>query len=178
MDTFFEQIIAIRKDAKAFMATVGIWVAFLAIVIVLFFLMSTVAQLAMFSSIIIFLIFLLGYFAVKLTKKFSIEYEYIITNGTFDVDKIIAKSSRKRMMSFELSNVETLEKFNSNAMPSRQFKEKIIACNLDDANAYYMIISEEGKGSSLLVFAPDERIRGAVKKFLPKYIANSAFREV
>ncbi len=177
MDTFFEQIIAIRKDAKAIFASVGIWVVFFAIVFVLWILMNSVPQVAMFSSIIILLVFVLGYFAVKLTKMLSVEYEYIITNGTFDVDKIIDKSSRKRMMSFEISNVEVLEKFNKNAMPSRQFKEKVIACNLDD-DAYYMIVSEEGKGSSLLVFAPDERIRGAVKKFLPKYIANSAFKEI
>ena len=175
MDTFFEQIIAIRKGAKEFLGIIGIWLVFLIIAVVAFLAISSIPQVAAFSTIIIFLVFLLGYFAVKLTKKFSIEYEYIITNGTFDVDKIIAKSSRKRMMSFEISNVEALEKYNKNSVPTRQFKEQVFACNPDD-DAYYMIVSEEGKGSSLLVFAPDERIRGAVKKFLPKYIANSAFR--
>lgn len=176
MDTFFEQIVAIRKTTKTLFAVLGIWLGFLAISIVLWMLATTV--LAMFMSFVFLGIIVLGYFAFKLTKKFSIEYEYIITNGCFDVDKIIARSSRKRMMTFEISNVEAVEKFNPNSMPTREFKEKLFACDLDDPNAYYMIISEEGKGTKLLVFAPNERIQGAVKKFLPKYIANSAFKQM
>ena len=175
MDTFFEQIIAIRKDAKAYLSLFGIWAAFLIVVGALFVLASMFTFIV---SLMFLVIVLLGYLAFKLSKNFSVEYEYIITNGCFDVDKIIAKSSRKRMMSFEISNVEALEKFNPNAMPNREFKEKVFACNLDDPNAYYMIISEEGKGTKLLVFAPNERIQGAVKKYLPKYIANSAFKEL
>lgn len=175
MDTFFEQIIAIRKDAKAYLSVLGIWAAFFIIAGLLIVLANIFA---VFMTLIFLVVVLLGYLAFKLSKKFSIEYEYIITNGCFDVDKIIAKSSRKRMMSFEISAVEALEKFNKNAMPNRDFKEKLFACNLDDPNAYYMIISEEGKGTKLLVFAPNERIQGAVKKYLPKYIANSAFKEL
>lgn len=173
MDTFFEQIIAVRKDTKALLSIVGIWVGFLVVAAALWFLINVIP---VFSTIILFGIVLLGYLAFKLTKKFSIEYEYIITNGCFDVDKIIAKSSRKRMMTFEISTVEAVEKYNPNAMPQREFKEKLFACNADDPDAYYMIISEEGKGTKFLVFAPNERIQGAVKKYLPKYIANSAFK--
>jgi len=174
MDTFFEQIVSIRKTTKTLFAVLGIWLGFFAIATVLWILATTV--LTLFMSFIVLGIFVLGYLAFRLTKKFSIEYEYIITNGCFDVDKIIAKSSRKRIMSFEISNVEAVEKFNPNSMPTREFKEKLFACNLDDPNAYYMIISEEDKGTRLLVFAPNERIQGAVKKYLRKYIANSAFR--
>lgn len=173
MDTFFEQIIAVRKDTKALISIAGIWVGFFVLAAALWFLINVIP---VFSTIILFGIVLLGYLAFKLTKKFSIEYEYIITNGCFDVDKIIAKSSRKRMMTFEISTVEAVEKYNPNAMPQREFKEKLFACNADDPNAYYMIINEEGKGANFLVFAPNERIQGAVKKYLPKYIANSAFK--
>ena len=174
MDTFFEQIVAIRKDIKSFLAVIGIWLAFFIVSLALLF--AAINFFPTILAVIVFLVFYLGYLAVKLTKKVSIEYEYIITNGCFDVDKIIAKSSRKRMMSFDIANVESLEKFNKDAMPARQFAQKLIACNIDDPDAYYMIISEESKGTRLLVFAPDDRIKGAVKKFLPKYIANSAFR--
>lgn len=39
-----------------------------------------------------------------------------------------------------------------------------------------MVSSTEGKGTSYLIFAPDERVRGAIVKFVPKFIANSAFK--
>ena len=176
MDTFFEQIVGIRATLKSSLSVMGIWLGFFVVSLAIFFLTQYVPILSALFGFIAMLIIVLGYFTFKLTKRFSIEYEYIITNGCFDVDKIIARSSRKRMMSFEISTVEAVEKFNPNSLPTREFRQKLFACNLDDPNAYYMIISEEGKGTSLLVFAPNERIQGAVKKFLPKYIANSAFK--
>lgn len=178
MDTFFEQIVAIKTTVKTALTVMGIWVAFFVLSIAILFLTRIVPLLSALLGFVAIVIILMGYFAFKLTKKFSIEYEYIITNGCFDVDKIIARSSRKRMMTFEISTVEAVEKYNPNALPTREFKEKLFACNPDDPNAYYMIISEEGKGTRLLVFAPNERIKGAIKKFLPKYIANSAFKEM
>lgn len=50
--------------------------------------------------------------AYKLFLRLNIEYEYTITNGTMDVDKIIAKSSRKRMTSFDVLSIQRIEKYN------------------------------------------------------------------
>ena len=116
------------------------------------------------------------YGAFKLTTLLSIEDEYIVTNGSLDVDKIIARSSRKRELSCELSGVERVEKYNPAAHPVGNFKKTVMACDANDPNAYFLVVSEEGKGSRLLVFAPDERVRGAIVKSLPKFIANSAFK--
>ena len=55
-------------------------------------------------------------------------------------------------------------------------KELFITCNADDPAAYLMVSSTEGKGTSYLVFAPDERVRSAIVKFVPKFISNSAFK--
>ena len=172
MDTFFEQIVAIRKTGKSILAITGIWIAFVIVAYLLFLAGSIFAG---FISIFMLLIIGAGWGAFKLTKMFSIEYEYIITNGSFDVDKITAQSSRKRMMSFDIANVQAVEKFNPNAMPSGNFEKTLIACNVADPNAYYMIVSEEGKGTRLLVFSPDERIKTAIKKFLPRYMSTGAF---
>ena len=173
MDTFFEQIIAIRKTGKTILAVTGIWVLALVLAVVLFSLSTVIPA---FSTILLVAVCLVFFGAYKLSKKFSIEYEYIITNGCFDVDKIIARSSRKRMMTFEISNVESIEKYNPHSVQNRKFASVLIACNPDDAGAYSLIVSEEGKGTRLLVFTPDERMKSAVIKFLPKYIANSAFK--
>ena len=114
--------------------------------------------------------------AFKLSCRFNVEYEYIVTNGTMDIDKIINKSSRKRVLSFELATVSRLEKFNQGLLSSVNSKEIVTACNLNDPEAYLMVSSTEGKGTSYLIFAPDERVRGAIVKFVPKFIANSAFK--
>ena len=93
-----------------------------------------------------------------------------------DVDKIINKSSRKRMLSFELSTVSRLEKYNASALNNINPKSVVFACDSNDQNAYFLVAEKEGKGASYLVFSPDDRIKEAARKVIPKFIANSAFR--
>lgn len=170
MDTFFEQIIPVKKNGKAAAAIIGIW---LAAFIVCFLLIMFMPFLGTFS-----LLLAAGalFGAYKLCTRFNLEYEYIVTNGTMDIDKIINKSSRKRILSFELATVSRIEKFNPAQLSGVNAKELFITCNQDDPAAYLMVSSTEGKGTSYLVFAPDERVRSAIVKFVPKFISNSAFK--
>ena len=170
MDTFFEQITAVKKSGKDIAAITGIW---LLAFIICFLLLLFMGYLGSFSFLLI-----AGalFVAFKLSFRFNVEYEYIVTNGTMDIDKIINKSSRKRVLSFELATVSRLEKFNQGLLSSVNSKEIVTACNLNDPEAYLMVSSTEGKGTSYLIFAPDERVRGAIVKFVPKFIANSAFK--
>lgn len=170
MDTFFEQITAVKKSGKDIAAITGIW---LLAFIICFLLVLFMGYLSSFSFLLIAGA-LFG--AFKLSCRFNVEYEYIVTNGTMDIDKIINKSSRKRVLSFELATVSRLEKFNQGLLSSVNSKEIVTACNLNDPEAYLMVSSTEGKGTSYLIFAPDERVRGAIVKFVPKFIANSAFK--
>ncbi len=170
MDTFFEQITAVKKSGKDIAAITGIW---LLAFIICFLLVLFMGYLGSFSFLLIAGA-LFG--AFKLSCRFNVEYEYIVTNGTMDIDKIINKSSRKRVLSFELATVSRLEKFNQGLLSSVNSKEIVTACNLNDPESYLMVSSTEGKGTSYLIFAPDERVRGAIVKFVPKFIANSAFK--
>ena len=170
MDTFFEQIIPIKKTGSSVFAVLGIWFAAILISLLLLFVFPV------FGSFTVIIVCGILWGAWKLSSKFNIEYEYIITNGTMDIDKIINKSSRKRMCTMELSGVSRLEKFNMGLVNNINKKELVIACNLDDPDAYYMVCDREGKGAVHLIFAPEERLKGAIIKFIPKFIANSAFK--
>lgn len=170
MDTFFEQIIAVKKNGKAIAAIIGIWLAAFIVCFVLIMFMGILGT----FSLLLAAGALFG--AYKLSVRFNVEYEYIVTNGTMDIDKIINKSSRKRILSFELATVSRIEKFNPAQISSVNAKELFITCNADDPAAYLMVSSTEGKGTSYLVFAPDERVRSAIVKFVPKFISNSAFK--
>ena len=169
MDTFFEQIISIRKNGKAFAGVLGIW---LAAFLVSFLLFIT----GILGSLYILFIAGVIYGAIKLTGLFNIEYEYIITNGTMDVDKIVNKQSRKRMLSFELSGVNRLEKYAPHCLNNIDVKKVLFACDVNDENAYFMVSEKEGGKTSYLVFSPNDKIKSAVIKYVPKFISNSAFK--
>ena len=170
MDTFFEQIIAVKKTGKEIAALIGIWLAAFAVCFFLFFT-------GFFGPLTILLIAGVIYGAFKLSCLLNVEYEYIVTNGTMDIDKITNKSSRKRVLSFELQTVSRIEKYKPALLNSVNTKEVFIACNTNDDNAYLMVSSIEGKGTKYLVFAPDERLRSAIVKFVPKFVSNSAFKD-
>lgn len=170
MDTFFEQIISIRKNGKTFAAVLGIWI--LAIILCAFLFLFPILR-----ALTILLVCGIIFGAYKLASLFNIEYEYIITNGTLDIDKIINKSSRKRVLSLELANVSRLEKYNPATANTIKSKELTFACNENDEGAYLLVAERDGKPASYLVFAPNERIKEAIIKFVPKYIANNAFKE-
>jgi len=171
MDTFFEQIISIKKSPAKILGVVGIW--FLALLITVFFLLFKIPYIGALSPLIIFGA-LFG--AFKLTTRFNVEYEYIITNGILDIDKIINKSSRKRYLSLDLTSTSRIEKFNPGLINNVDKKSVTIACDVDDPNAYLIVVDKESGGASYLVMSPNEKIKGAIIKSVPKFISNSAFK--
>lgn len=169
MDTFFEQLVAIKKDFKTIFLLAVIW--FFALLIIAFLLFTFLL-----GGITILGVFGIGYGAFKLSSLLNIEYEYIITNGILDVDKIINKNSRKRLLSLDLRTVTRLEKHNPSVTENINKKLLTTACNKDDENALFLIAEAEGKSASYLVFSPDERLRSAMQKYVPKFIGNSILK--
>lgn len=163
MDTFFEQLVVIKKNAKSYMIYA---LAVLLSVILLGVFYLTLPQL----FILIAAVIIWGDY--KLYSLTNVEYEYIITNSSMDIDKITSKSSRKRVMSFELGTIERIEKYRKD-LPQDLLKDCVFACNKDDENAYLFVIHPEGKAKQSLVAAPDERMSGAMKKFIPKYVSDN-----
>ena len=163
MDTFVEQIISIKKTTKT-------WAAYVLIALLTILLMT--AAMIFLGKLFIVVDALIIYGAFKLYSLFNIEYEYIITNSTMDIDKIIAKSSRKRVVSFDLTAVQRIDKF-TGTIPANIAKNCFFACNKTDENAYIMYYQQEGKPQKSFVFAPNEKMIDGMKKFLPKHICEN-----
>ncbi len=163
MDTFVEQIIAIKKTAKTWMIYAGITIAAI---------MLMTAAFLFLNSIFIPIDFLIFWGAYKLYMLQNVEYEYIVTNSTMDIDKIIAKSSRKRSVSFDLTAVQRIEKY-TGALPHNAPKDLFFACNKNDENAFILFYKQEGKPQKAFVFAPNEKMIEGMKKFLPRHICEN-----
>lgn len=171
MDVFNEQIVAIKKDVITILLVAMIWIfAFM------------LCFLAVFSNLLVFLgafrilaAFGIGYGAYKLTSIFNVEYEYIITNGIMDIDKITNKSSRKRMMTLNLEQVSRIERFEPSLIANIPNKSLLCASNRYD-ESYLLVCDNEGKDALYLVFAPNERMQKAILKFVPKFVGYNAFK--
>ncbi len=159
-DTFFEQIVKVKKTPKETAAIVGILVLALAIIVA--------ALMFVYPPFSILLAAGACWGAFKLISLTSIEYEYIFTNGDLDIDKIIAKSSRKRVVSIKCQNIEHWGKYTSAVRRSTSVKKTYILCDPEDENAIYFVAPTKTEGTVMVVFAPDERIKGVVEKAVPR----------
>lgn len=169
MDTFFEQIVSIKKSGKKIALLIAIWILALLLCGIVF-LMSGIL-----GSLMFLLIAGILYGAYKLSGMLNVEYEYIITNGTLDVDKIVNKQSRQRILSFDIPKVTRMEKYNDGLIVNINPKDIVMACNTTDENVYLLAYEKNGKQMNL-VFSPNEKMQKVIAKYLPKFISNSLFK--
>ena len=159
-DTFFEQIVKVKKTPKERAAVVGIVVLALAVIVLAFLYVYPPFSLLLAAGA--------AFGAYKLISLTSIEYEYIFTNGDLDIDKIIAKSSRKRVVSINCSKIERFGKYNPAARPSTSVKKVYTLCDADDPNAMFFVAPHKQEGLVMVIFAPDDKIKGVVEKAVPR----------
>ena len=161
MDTFFEQIIKIKLNRKAKALIAAILVADALILAGLLFL--TLGSPAMMMLVIAAAI----YGAYKLISLLSVEFEYIFTNGDLDVDKITAKSTRKRMVSIKCNQVEKYGEYKGQPAPG-SVKNTLMYCNPDSEGQVYLIAKDRNLGTVMLVIAPEPRIKEAIEAAIPR----------
>lgn len=168
MDVFFEQLVKVKRSAFSNLGLVLSLVLSAALCVV-FFLYSGA------YPILIFGIVAVGYGEWKLLGFFHKEYEYIITNGTVDVDCIIGKSTRKRIISFECADIQRIGKYNAKNPPVTDATEKHICGNTD--GAYFLLVKKQSK-KVLLVASLNDKMLSAIKDSVPKNIAVTLFSEI
>ncbi len=165
MDIFVEQLVNIRKSALV-IAEMILLICAAVILCVLLFLWS-------FNyPVLIFLIVGTIYGAGYLMRFFNIEYEYILTNGTLDFDKIVAKSSRKRVISVECKNIIRAEHING-SLPEAD--EKFVFADLKSENLSYILV-QNGAKRRLVVFEPNNKLIEGIKACAPANISREFFK--
>ena len=168
MDVFFEQIVPIRKNGKQNFS-IFLFCLFS------FFLAAFLLMTWLLDALTIFAVFGIAWGTYKIVTMFNIEYEYIVTNSVMDVDRITNKSSRKRELSIDLKNVVSIKKYHPHLLERINRKSVIFACNSSDEGCFFLATQKPGSEKSYLVFAPNDNIKAAIKKFVPKFAVDSDF---
>ncbi len=113
------------------------------------------------------------YGAYKLIGTRLVEYEYCLTNGNLTVDRILQKSRRKRLTSFECSSCADIGRYGEAEprLKNQSFDLRLFATSTSDrSNAWYMNVRSSKTGKTLVVFEPDEALLEAIKQFLPRQL--------
>ncbi|MBP3250918.1 MAG: hypothetical protein IJ170_05125 [Ruminococcus sp.] len=119
----------------------------------------------------------LGYWTYFSAQSMQVEYEYTFTNGELDIDKIIAKSRRKAMLSVDVSKFTAFGKYNDSLEETSDMTVVFATDNIASGE-YYADFPHEEYGSTRLVFSPDEKMLSNIKKALPRTLRAQAEKEL
>lgn len=171
MDIFNEQLIK-RKDRPIEKVMKIIIVVIACIAIVLCFLAAILGVFGAFSSLFVLVAFGIGAAAFFYLKSLSIEYEYSLTNGEFDIDKIMGQSKRKRMYSFLLREIEEFGDYSKDKerLQNREFSFRVSPVNLDDSGIYYCVVRDSVHGVGIVLLQPNDKMRESMRVFIPRQV--------
>lgn len=100
----------------------------------------------------------------------DVEFEYAHTNGDFDIDKVIANSSRKRVLSVDLSRVDVVAPMDSPELERYQGLKMADYSAKDPENPPYGMVCTLKDGKKLLVLQLDEKMLAGLKKWMPSKV--------
>lgn len=103
-------------------------------------------------------------------RSVNLEYEYLYVNGDLDVDKIMAKTKRKRVFTCNMRDLEILAPAGSAELMSFQnVKPKDYSSNIPGHKKYEMILITAGE-KHRIIFEPNQTILDGVRMIAPRKV--------
>lgn len=174
-DVFIERMVKKKFEGKDALVLVGIVVGIALCILIALYVGLVLIR---FPALGLLAAVGAGYGGYKLMSMRLLEYEYSLTNGYITVDKIMNRSSRKRLTSFECSSCEEIGEYAKSVerLRSRTFDNRVFAAEYADfRNSWYMVVNGTKTGRTLVVFDPDEDLQEAIKKFIPRSLRFEVF---
>ncbi len=175
MDIFVEQIV--KKEptstdmAKRIAIVLGMGILMAAGLFLFLFTWLSIIGLAVFAGAI-----WLGWYLITGT---SCEYEYIVTNGEIDIDKIIAKRKRIRLITAKASAFEAFGEY-ENAPETDSGVTVVSAAGIPETagengempelKTYYADLKHPSAGAVRLIFTPEQKVIDALAPFFPRQL--------
>lgn len=110
-----------------------------------------------------------GYFACPSP---DIEFEYLYMDRELTIDKIMAKSKRKRAAVYDLNKMEKMCPMNSHELDSyknRKITVKDFSSGMD-VNKVYAIVYKSEQEEALVLIEPNSELLNAIKNTCPRKV--------
>ena len=112
----------------------------------------------------------LGILAYFVMQNTDLEYEYALVEKSLDIDKIMAKTRRKHLKSYDLSEADLIAPLTSSRMAyynnNGQLKTVDYSSGSGNGTVFAIIIKDSGETARVL-FEPDAPMAEAMQRMLP-----------
>ena len=159
MDNFHEHLVAKKSTGADTAKKAGLYLAAVLIGLVL------VLFLSVFFPINFALAGVLLYLAYYLASGLDVEYEYTFTNGDIDIDKIMGKRKRKRLVTASVKLFDAFGRMED--APDLPAGTTIVkASDNTGEGEYFADFNHEKFGNMRIIFTPDEEMIDNIAHFL------------
>ena len=164
MDLFLEYIIKRKRGVKENIITLAVVLSVPSLVYLSISLLVT--PLAPLTIFVIALILFLAYFIIS---RLNVEFEYIITNNELDIDRIVAKKTRKRLLTINLRKLDFVAPATTSAHKNELSKNATNIIYADSGiaeNAYFLNFEKDGQTYRVFL-SPSQKMVETMKIFAP-----------
>ena len=165
MDGFVEKLVKKKKTPKDFTVLAGIVVLTLAIAsaafLILYGFLGFLAVLPSYGIV---------YLGMKLVAQTNLEFEYLMTNDSLDIDKIIARNKRERIFSGSCKEFEAIAKVKGPyyGYHVTDGAREIFAGTSMDAEELYFISLFYQDRKTVVYFEPNIRMLESFNRYIPQ----------
>ncbi len=159
MDSYSEQIVKQSMTGKQIAMVIGVMVAAVALwAVVAFFLPMAFIWVAAGSGI--------GVYWVASSQSWEVEYN--VTNGDIDIDRIVAKRSRKTIVRVRGKKIEHL--LPCAKQPDGQFDRVVMAASKEQNATWYFTYYSKKNGKTIVLFEPNEKTLAELRRGLDRTV--------
>lgn len=160
-DTFVEELVVRHNTVKNLMLDVLIIIAAVALAAAVWLFLSPI-----FPAMLVILV-VAAYLGVKFQ---GVEFEYSFTNGDLDVDKIMAKRKRVRLVEINQKQIQVMAPYTAeyeSVTRDYSVSRVIDVSSSKNAAGRWFMIYEDAEGKYVfLVLQPSKRFREAMQKYI------------
>ncbi len=164
MDNFAEYMVKKQPDSRDNAKKAGI--------IALAVLLSAASVFLVFITHIPFILIItcaVIYGAYFLLTGLSVEYEYAVTNGEMDVDKIIARRKRVHLITVDVGKFDAYGALTDD-IPDDENRTIVLCSDNTGDGEYYADLETEDYGATRIIFTPNDAVDEAITAALPRQL--------
>lgn len=163
MDVYTEQIVKKKKGAMS-------WALMLSslVVSILFLWLAFPFMLAI-PLLFVGCMALCGWLMWYIIGSQNIEYEYCVTNGDIDVDRIIAQRKRQRIVSVKGKKLQAIAPYTEGCLEGKKVDRFVVAApSAKEAGNWYFTYTSKKSGFTAVVFQPNDKVLRLIYDGQPK----------
>lgn len=158
-DYYTEHLVKQKPTVK----TYAMKAALIVVTILSFFLMLFIP----FGFLIPVIMFFVDVFMLR---RLDLEFEYLYVNGDLDIDKIMAKQSRKRVFSTNVKDIEIMAPVGyAELKPYENLKTIDCSSAMPNHKVYGLVANYKGQNVKIL-FEPNETILQGMRMLAPRKV--------